>query len=144
MRRVSHSETIAASPQACFDALLEFETYSDWQSGVRSCRVLERDAAGRGSLIETSIDAKLRTVRYVLRYNYDEPRRIWWDYVEGDVKSIEGAYTLDVLDGGTRATYEVGVDVGFFVPGPIRKLLGETMLRRSVRELKERVEAAGG
>ena len=89
--RVEHSELIAADPQACFDAITDFDTYPQWQSAVRECRVLSRDGQ-KGTLVETVIDAKVRKVRYVLRYHAEPPHRLWWDYVEGDVKSIAGGY----------------------------------------------------
>ena len=43
---------IDAPPQACFDALTDFERLPEWQGAVRDVEVLERDAArprGRSS-----------------------------------------------------------------------------------------------
>jgi hypothetical protein len=137
--RAAHTEMIAAAPGACLAALLDFASYPEWQSAVRTAEVLEDDGA---PVVEFRVDAKLRTVRYVLRYHPEPPSRLWWEYVEGDVRSIAGDYTLeDAGDGATRATYRVEIDPGRFVPGPIRKLLTEGVMRTSVRELKARVEA---
>jgi len=139
--RVEHSELIAADPQACFDAITDFDTYPQWQSAVRECRVLSRDGQ-KGTLVETVIDAKVRKVRYVLRYHAEPPHRLWWDYVEGDVKSIAGGYDFDDAgDGATRATYRVAIDPGRMVPGPVRRLLAGPVTRTSVRELRQRVES---
>jgi hypothetical protein len=135
---LEHDEVIAATPQACLAALLDFASYPDWQSAVRSADVLE---AGAAPVVEFRVDAKLRTVRYVLRYHPEPPSRLWWEYVEGDVRSIAGEYRLDDRgDGTTQATYRLDVDPGRFVPGPIRKALTEGVMRTSVRELKARVE----
>ena len=46
----------------------------------------------------------------------------------------------DLGDGTTRATYRLAVDPGRFVPGPLRRLLTGPVMRRSVEELKSRVE----
>lgn len=133
-----HAEVIAAPPALCLAALLDFESYPDWQSAVKDCEVLE---PGSNPVVEFRIDAKLKTVRYVLRYHPEPPARLWWEYVEGDVRSVSGSYELaDLGDGTTRATYRLAIDPGRFVPGPIRKALTEGVMRASVRELKARVE----
>jgi len=139
----SHSEIVAGSPEACFLAITSWETYPQWQSSVRSCRILDRDPDGHWELVETVVDAKLRGVRYVLRYHYERPNRIWWEYVEGDVRSITGDYLLEPHeDGATRITYHLQIDAGLFVPGPIKKFLTETAMKTSVREVKARVEGS--
>lgn len=136
----AHAEVIAGSPAACLEALLDFPSYPEWQSAVKSAEVLED---GPAPVVEFHIDAKLKTVRYVLRYHPEPPSRLWWEYVEGDVRSVAGDYELEDLgDGTTRATYRLDIDPGRFVPGPVRKLLTEGVMRASVRELKQRVEAS--
>jgi len=134
----AHAEVVAASPQACLDALLDFASYPEWQSAVKDARVVED---GSDPVVEFRIDAKVKTVRYVLRYHPEPPSRLSWEYVEGDVRSVSGSYELEDLgDGTTRATYRLAIDPGRFVPGPIRKALTEGVMRVSVRELKQRVE----
>jgi hypothetical protein len=137
--QAEHTEVIAGSPAACLDALLDFGSYAEWQSAVKSAEVVE---PGSDPVVEFKIDAKLKTVRYVLRYHPEPPSRLWWEYVEGDVRSISGEYVLEDLgDGSTRATYRLDIDPGRFVPGPIRKALTDVVMHGSVRELKQRVEA---
>src|SRR5215208_8494812 len=74
---------IDASPQECFDALSDFERLPEWQGAVRDVRVLERDDAGRGSIVAYEIDAGLKTVRYRLRQIYQEPHRLAGEYLGG-------------------------------------------------------------
>ena len=135
-----HAEVIAGSPAACLDALLDFASYPEWQAAVKSAEVVE---PGSDPVVEFHIDAKLRTVRYVLRYHPEPPARLWWEYVEGDVRSVAGEYELEDLgDGTTRAIYRLDIDPGRFVPGPIRKALTDVVMKGSVRDLKRRVEAS--
>ena len=135
-----HAEVIAGSPGDCLDALLDFATYPDWQSAVTGAEVLE---PGPDPVVAFRIDARVKTVRYVLRYHPEPPGRLWWEYVEGDLRSVSGSYALDDLgDGTTRATYRLAIDPGRFVPGPLRKALTEGVMRASVRELKARVESS--
>jgi hypothetical protein len=138
--QATHAEVIAASPEACLDALLAFATYPDWQSAVKKADVVE---AGAAPVVAFAIDAKLKTVRYVLRYHPEPPSRLWWELVEGDVRSISGSYDLEDLgDGTTRATYSLEIDPGRFLPGPLKKVLTDGVMRTSVRELKARVEGS--
>lgn len=135
------STEAAATPQECFDAVADFGSYTDWSSNVQSVAVLESDAAS--TLVEFRVDAKVRKVRYVLRYFFEEPTRIWWEYVEGDVKSVEGEYRFEPLDGDrTRLTYRLAMDPGTFLPGPVKKVLVDSVMRGSLEDLKRHVEAA--
>jgi hypothetical protein len=138
--RSEHAEVIAATPEACLAALLEFASYPDWQTAVKSAEVVED---GSDPVVEFRVDAKVKTIRYVLRYHPEPPSRLWWEYVEGDARSVSGEYALqDLGDGTTRATYRLEIDPGRFVPGPVKKALTEGVMRTSVRELKARVESS--
>ena len=133
-----HAEVIVGSPADCLAALLDFPSYPDWQTAVKSAEILQE---GPDPVVEFHVDAKVRTVRYVLRYHPEPPARLSWEYVEGDMRSVAGEYALaDLGDGTTRATYRLEIDPGRFVPGPLRRALTDGVMRRSVRELKARVE----
>ncbi len=137
-----HSAVIAASPQDCFDALCAFETYPEWQSAVRTCAVLERPRDGT-VIVETVSDARVRDVRYVLRYHFEAPLRLWWDYVEGDARDVSGDFELEDLgDGTTRATYRLVVDPGRFVPGPVRRLVAREATKGAVEDLRAHLESS--
>jgi len=138
VKRAERSVDIEAPPRACFDALVDFESYPDWQSAVRDVEVLD---GGDPVRVSFEVDAKVKRVRYVLDYHLDEPEHLSWDYVEGDVKAIEGEYRLEPLEGGgTRATYVLGIDPGMWVPGKVLSVLRDQVMKGSVEELKQRVE----
>ena len=142
MKRAEHSAEIEAARENCFAALLEYETFPDWQRAVRSVEVLSRDDEGRGRDVEFVIDAKVKRVRYVLRYSYDPPGWIGWEYVEGDVKDVAGEFVLEQADDGvTLATYRIELDAGVWMPGPIKKVLTDQVMKGAVEDLKRRVEA---
>lgn len=135
------SAEIEAAREVCFAALLEYETFPEWQRAVRAVEVLSRDDAGRGREVEFSIDAKVKRVRYVLRYSYDPPGWIGWDYVEGDVKDVGGEFVLAQADDGvTLATYRLTLDAGVWLPGPVRRVLSDQVMKGAVEDLKRRVE----
>ena len=141
-KRAEHSLVVQASPQACFDALTDYGTFPDWQQAVKSVEVVTRYSDGRGREVAFEIDAKVRRVAYRLEYSYDEPHLITWDYLGGDVKDVDGEYTLeDHGDGTTLATYSLALDPGVWLPSPVAKVLNDQVMKRSVEDLKRRVES---
>jgi ribosome-associated toxin RatA of RatAB toxin-antitoxin module len=130
---------VSASAQACFDALTAYERLPDWQSRVRSCRVLGRDEQGRGSEVEYEVDAKIRTVRYVLRHDYDEPGRIGSTYLRGDFKHFEGGYELVDRGTGCLVTLQLAIDPGLRLPGPMVRIVNEAVMGRALAELRDHV-----
>jgi ribosome-associated toxin RatA of RatAB toxin-antitoxin module len=135
------SVEIAASLAECFAAVLDFERYPEWSSAVSTARVRERGKDGVGRIVEFSIDARIRTIRYVLEYAAKPPAELTWHAVEGDIESIEGYYHFRKL-GPTRteATCRQEIQLGFWLPGPLRKLAERTALKQSVTEFKAEVE----
>jgi uncharacterized membrane protein len=140
-RHAEHQIEIAADPRACFDALTEYETFPEWQSAVKSAEVLTRDGDGRGQDVAFEIDARVRTVSYTLRYSYEPPHRIGWEYVDGDVRDVDGEYVFeDRGDGTTLATYSLALDPGLWLPGALARVLSEQVMKGQMAELKKRVE----
>jgi ribosome-associated toxin RatA of RatAB toxin-antitoxin module len=136
------SEDIDAPPQACFDALTDFEALPRWQGAVKSVRVLERDDAGRARVVEFEVDAKVKVVRYRLRQVHEPPRRLASEYLGGDFRSFDGEWRFAALPGGrTRAELDLKLDPGRFVPGPVRTLISDAVMRRSLADLKKHVES---
>lgn len=140
----SHSLVIEAERKVCFAQITDYETFPEWQAAVKEVEVLSRDEQGRGREVRFAIDAKVREVSYTLRYSYDEPGHIRWDYVDGDVKSVEGEFVFDDLGNGTtEATYVLDIDPGVWLPGRVKKMLTDQVMKRSVEDLKRRVEEGG-
>jgi uncharacterized membrane protein len=142
LKRAEQQVVVDGTPQQCFDALLDYESFPEWQRAVKSVEVVKRDEEGRGRDVAFEIDAKVRTIHYSLRYSYEPPHRISWDYLEGDVKDVDGEMVLeDGGDGTTLATYRLALDPGVWLPGPIQKVLNDQVMKGSVEDLKRRVEA---
>jgi coenzyme Q-binding protein COQ10 len=132
---------IDAPPQRCFDALTDFERLPEWQRAVREVRVLERDDQGRGSVVEYVVDARVRSVRYRLRQVYDEPHRLASEYLCGDFRDFSGEWRFEARDGSrTHAELDLRIDPGRFVPGPVRSLIADAVMKRALGDLKAFVE----
>ena len=141
-KRAEQQLLIEAPPQACFDALVGYDDMPDWQSTVKTCEVLSRDREGRGQEVAWEIDAKVRTIAYRLEYSYDEPSLVTWDYLGGDVKDIDGSFEFEESGAAqTLAVYSVALDAGVWLPGPVSRVLNGQVMKRSVEDLKRRVES---
>jgi ribosome-associated toxin RatA of RatAB toxin-antitoxin module len=134
------SADIAAPPQACFDALIDYESLPRWQGTVREVRVVERDEQGRGSIVEYVVDAKLKTVRYKLRQIYDEPQRVGSEYLGGDFRDFAGEWRFEARGAGTHAELDLRIDPGRFVPRIVRDAISDAVMRRALADLKTYVE----
>jgi len=144
LKRAEQQIVVDGTPQQCFDALLDYESFPEWQRAVKSVDVESRDRGGRGRDVAFEIDAKVKTIRYRLRYSYEPPHRIAWEYLDGDVKDVEGEMVLeDRGDGTTLATYSLALDAGVWLPGPLRKVLSDQVMKGAVEDLKRRVESGG-
>lgn len=135
---------VHATPTDCFRVLTDYEHMPQWQSRVCECRVLECDEQGRGSVVEYAIDAKLRVVRYRLRHTYDEPTEIGSEYLGGDFREFAGQYRFDGGGGQTAITLTLKIDPGFKLPGPVVRMLGPTVMGKSLQDVKHRVEEVAG
>jgi len=140
----SYTTTVAGSVEDCFAVLIDFPAYPHWSSPITECRVLERYPDGLARKVAFALDMTLKTVRYVLEYTYDPPRGARWRLVEGDLRGVDGSYAFDPADDGTEATCSQSVDLGFWIPGPIRRMAEAKALRDSVEEFRKAVEARSG
>jgi uncharacterized membrane protein len=138
--RQSYSATVAGTIEDCFAVLTDFESYPNWSSPIKKCRVLDRHPDGLARRVEFVLDMRIKTIRYVLEYTYERPRGASWHLVEGDVKDVEGSYRFDETPAGVTATCSQAVDLGFWVPGFIRSLAEAKALRDSVEEFRRAVE----
>jgi ribosome-associated toxin RatA of RatAB toxin-antitoxin module len=128
-------------------ALVEdVESAPGWQGGLKGMHGLERDEQDRAILCEAETDAKVRTVKSIVRFRYDEaPRALRWSQEKGDLKSVEGSWELEDLGSGrTRATYRIEADLGrmlgLVIRGPLVDVLRDMLAGARAGELKQAVE----
>lgn len=137
------SAEVQASLAQCFTTITQFESYPEWFSTVKRTKVLSRHANRLAKRVEFHVDMKIKTVRYVLEYEYDKPARLTWKAVDGDIEAIEGSYDFEKLKPNlTQVTCRQAVSLGFWVPGPIRSLIERQALKQSVLEFKAAAEQA--
>jgi carbon monoxide dehydrogenase subunit G len=129
-------------------ALVEdVEQAPQWQGGLKALRALERDDEGRALLCESETDAKVRSIKSIVRFNYEGPTRLSWKQENGDLKAVEGRWELEqVGDGRTRATYWIQADLGrmlgMLIRGPLVDVLRGQLAGARAGELKKEIEGS--
>ena len=140
------SVEIAAPLERCYEIAADVENATEWQGSLKDVEVLERDDQRRPVLVETESDAKVKTVKSILRFSYDPPTGIRWVQEKGDTKSLTGWWTFEDLgDGRTRATYGLEADpgrmLGMLLRGPAEAKVRDFLLGGAAEGLKEKAEA---
>jgi uncharacterized protein YndB with AHSA1/START domain len=143
----SASAEIDAPVEEVWAVVEDVLTAPDWQGGLVAMSALERDADGRPTLVETENDIKVRHVKTRVRFHYEPPTRLSWTQEQGDLKSVEGSWTLEDLGSGrTRATYTLDSDpgrvLGMLIRGPVEAAIRAMLVNARPGELKARVERA--
>ena len=137
---------IDAPIERCYEIAADIENAPDWQGSLKDVEILERDGERRALLVETASDAKVKTVRALLRFSYDPPTGIRWVQEKGDTKSLTGSWSFEDLGGGrTRATYALEADpgrmLGMLLRGPAEAAVKDFLLGGAAEGLKQHAEA---
>jgi len=142
----SSTAEIHAPLERVWELVEDVQSAPDWQGGLKAMRALERDGDGRAVRCETETDAKVRTIKSIVRFTYAAPNRLSWTQEKGDLKSVQGSWELEDLgEDRTRATYSIEVDLGrtlgMLVRGPIVDVLRHMLAGARAGELKQRIES---
>ena len=137
---------IDAPIERCYEIAADIENAVDWQGSLKDVEVLERDGERRALVVETKSDAKVKTVRAVLRFSYDPPAAIHWEQEKGDAKSLHGSWSFEDLgEGRTRATYALESDpgriLGMLLRGPAEAKVRDFLVGGAADGLKEKAES---
>jgi uncharacterized membrane protein len=139
------SVEIEAPIERCYEIAADIENAPEWQGSLKDVEVLERDGERRASLVETESDAKVKSVRALLRFSYEPPTGIRWVQEKGDTKSLVGSWSFEDLGGGrTRATYALEADpgriLGMLLRGPAETKVRDFLVGNAADGLKEKAE----
>jgi ribosome-associated toxin RatA of RatAB toxin-antitoxin module len=141
--RATERITIAATPERCFEVVLDFERYPEWAADIKEVKVLDRDETGRGTRVQYRTAAMGRSAHYTLAYQYGEnPLQMEWVLADGDImRRLDGEYRFDAVDDGTEVTYELVVELVVPLPGFMKRRAESKIMGTALRELKRRVES---
>jgi uncharacterized membrane protein len=139
------SVEIEAPIERCYEIAADIQNAPEWQGSLKDVEVLERDGERRAVLVETESDAKVKSVRALLRFSYEPPTAIRWVQEKGDTKSLHGSWSFEDLGGGrTRATYALEADpgrmLGLLLRGPAEAKVRDFLVGNAADGLKEKAE----
>jgi uncharacterized protein YndB with AHSA1/START domain len=143
----SSSAEINAPIDRCWAVVEDVAGAPEWQNGLDSVDVVERDDAGRPLVCDIVNDAKFTKVRVRVRVSYDPPHRLAFTRMEsGDVDEMEASWELEELGPDrTRATYSLAVDPGHvgMLARPLERALRPIVVGRRAEELARAVAERG-
>jgi len=141
METQSHGEMVRAPIETCFDAIVDFAEYPQWFSGISAAEVLSADADAGMWQVRYELNMVIKTISYTLEYHSERPTNLEWKLVEGDVNDVVGSYAFRSLEPNlTSIECRQSIDIGFWIPGPIKRTFEKTALVDSVREFKAAAE----
>ena len=139
--RVKDSIDIKATAEEILEVATDFESYPDWNPNIKKIEIKETDEDGWPTQVWYEVDAKVKTIKYTLEYDYSNaPESFSWDLLEGDVKSLSGSYSFDEFDDVTDVTYELAIDPGCPIPGFMKRQAEKQIMSSALKDLKKRVE----
>jgi carbon monoxide dehydrogenase subunit G len=143
----SASGEIDAPIDEVWATLTDVSTIAAWQDGIISIDPIDTNAAGEVVRAKLEADAKVKALTVVVRFERTAPTRLSWVVESGDVKKLDGSWTLEDLGGDrTRATYATEVDPGrmlrMMIRGPVEDKIREKLVDKRPAELAARVRAA--
>lgn len=139
MASAEKTEVFDVEQEKIFKVLSDLKSYPDFMTGVEEVEVLEENA----NVIKAKYHLNLiKKFSYTLNHTIEEPNRISWTMVDGDLmKKSDGSWTLkDLGNGQTEVTYQVDIDFKVMVPGMISKKLVSSNLPSMMKAVKEKAK----
>lgn len=152
----SRTTEIDAPIDVVYGVITDFEKYPEWATSLE--RVVIGDGRALGPDKEAGLPDEVEffggavgfKVRYRLRYEYEPPRKLSWQLVNGEIRglllrfsisSLDGSYVFEPLDEGrTLARYSLRVALPVGV-GPLRRKAEEIVMDTGLRDLRHRAES---
>ncbi|VXC48877.1 SRPBCC family protein [Nocardioides sp. AX2bis] len=143
--QTTSSLVVEATPAEVMAVIADFESYPAWATGMKRAEVLDRvgdgPAAGRADRVFFVLDVSPIKDEYTLAYTWDGDRQVSWSLVEGKMlRSLDGAYVLREVPGGTEVTYRLALDVSIPLIGMLKRKGEKILIDTALKGLKKRVE----
>ena len=143
----SKSIEVDAPIADCWALAVDVASAPEWQAGMKTMKVLEKDGQGRPLVCETTADAKVKDVTTRVRFSYSEPTKVSWKQEKGDLKKLDGMWELEDLGGDrTKVTYSLDGDpgrvLGMLIRGPVEGKIRDLLVNGRPGEFKARIEGS--
>jgi carbon monoxide dehydrogenase subunit G len=115
---------IAAPIDVVWKVMTDCDLAPKMVANLKSCRILERDPAGRWDVREfvSRPTVVLPPVRNVFRSEYQPDQKITFHRTGGDLAVFEGEWRVEPHEGQVRVSYEAHIAAPFSVPGWLARI----------------------
>jgi len=135
---VAKSAKVGVPLRYCRQVITDFVNYPKWTGAVTQATVLETDDQGRDLVVKYDAGALGVSASYTLKYAYDGEHTLAWESIGGSIKKIVGSYDLTPEnDASTNVAYTLAVDVGFYLPGYLKRALTKLVISIALGELRK-------
>ena len=139
--QTTSSIDIAAPPASVMAVIADFDAYPTWAKGVTVAETRETGPDGRAEQVFFALDVSPIKDEYTLAYTWQGDREVSWHLVEGTMlRSLDGAYVLRPVGGGTEVTYRLALDVTMPLIGMLKRKGEKILIDTALKGLKKRVE----
>ncbi|WP_199431858.1 SRPBCC family protein [Qaidamihabitans albus] len=141
----TQSIEVDAAPEEIMAVIADLPAYPEWAKAVRQTEVLAVDDAGRAKQVRFTLDSGPVKDVYMLEYDWaDDGLSVSWHLVKGQMqKAQNGRYLLEPLNGRTKVTYTLAVELALPMIGMLRRKAEKMIMDTALKELKRRVEGKG-
>lgn len=136
MPTASRTEIFVMNRQQFYDVIVDYKSYPDFAEGVVGTRLIKtRDDGARVKFFVKMI----REFNYTLDLYHDEPRRVWWNLVRGDLfEQMDGEWLLEQKGKQLEVTYSLDVAPKLHIPKVIMKQLVGFNMPRVIQSFYDR------
>jgi coenzyme Q-binding protein COQ10 len=131
----------AVPPERFFRVLQDYAAYPEFVPEVRGVRVGARE--GNEVEVTYQLDIKIKQLEFTLRHaEHPSELRMEWRLVRGELmRRDEGRWLLErTASGGTRATYEIELELTPVAPAALQQALAQRGLPNMLANFKARAE----
>ena len=138
MASATASIEASCSPAAFLSVVTDFERYPEFVEDLVDVRIRSHGE----NVWEVAFGLQIvRRLEYTLRLEQVSPTRVQWSLLEGVFRANSGSWTLEPLEnGGCKATYEVEIQLGMYVPKSLMKTLVGRALPQMLQRFRDRAE----
>jgi ribosome-associated toxin RatA of RatAB toxin-antitoxin module len=131
-----HRQIVDVPLKKLYQAILDFEQYPRFATGVKQAQVLEK--SNQATVVQMQVEM-MKKIEYSISVQSeysDEKAKVWWNLKEGDFfQKNDGLWELSsVGPEKTQVTYKLDLEFSVNVPSFILKGLIKTSLPKAVED----------
>ena len=132
MLEAERTWTVEASVEAVYAVIADVERYPDWHPFFGSVDVLERDRDRRAVRATCTHPTPVATLTTEITFTYDPQAEVEARRAEGDLKDIQGLFTVKAQDALSVVTHRLLVDPGHAPRDAAARARSRSRVRNSV------------